>query len=323
MKLTQRAFTGKLSDGDIRLLRIFCTVVERGGFAAAESELQIGLPSISRYMKDLETRLAVRLCVRGRAGFSLTEQGRQVYAASQQLIADIERFELDIRSIHSDLVGSLNIGIVDSLITDKNFPMPRILKAYKLRHPRVQINLSVKTSNVIEQSVLDGSLHAGIVIGRRHIPQLENRFLYQEKSNLYCSREHVVWKKYRDNISIDDLSKHDYVGFHFMEEMETMQVKGILNKTATVDHMEAVATLISTGCFMGFLPDHYVQSIWHSEHFRKILPEKFAFTTNIEFVTRHGASSPFVAELMHQIDVQMGASVLPESCLIERRLPNA
>ena len=49
MRLNPRRFTVKLSDGDLRRLRVFCTVTRCGGFAAAESELQMGLPSISRY----------------------------------------------------------------------------------------------------------------------------------------------------------------------------------------------------------------------------------------------------------------------------------
>src|SRR3974390_238915 len=135
MRLNPRRFTVKLSDGDLRRLRVFCTVTRCGGFAAAESELQMGLPSISRYIKDLEIRLGVRLCRRGRVGFALTDQGRQVYSASLQLIAALERFEAGIRSIHSELAGTLNVGVIDTLITDKNFQIPAILKSYKRKHP--------------------------------------------------------------------------------------------------------------------------------------------------------------------------------------------
>ena len=49
-----RRFSVKVSDGDLRRLRVFCAVARCGGFAAAESELQMGLPSISRVIKDLE-----------------------------------------------------------------------------------------------------------------------------------------------------------------------------------------------------------------------------------------------------------------------------
>src|ERR1700726_1789825 len=110
MRLNPRRFAIKMSDGDIRRLRVFCTVTRCGGFAAAESELQMGLPSISRYITSLEIRLGVRLCRRGRSGFALTEQGRKVYASSLRLIADIERFEGDVRSLHAELTGTLNLG---------------------------------------------------------------------------------------------------------------------------------------------------------------------------------------------------------------------
>ena len=75
----------QVSDFDIRLLRLFRSVVECGGFSAAESVLGIGRSAISQQMSDLEQRLGLRLCQRGRAGFALTEEGREVYQSSLQL----------------------------------------------------------------------------------------------------------------------------------------------------------------------------------------------------------------------------------------------
>ena len=68
----------QVSDFDIRLLRLFRSVVECGGFSAAESVLGIGRSAISQQMSDLEQRLGLRLCQRGRAGFALTEEGRSL-----------------------------------------------------------------------------------------------------------------------------------------------------------------------------------------------------------------------------------------------------
>ena len=300
-KLNPRAFTGKVSDADIRLLRVFCTVTRCGGFAAAESELQLGLPSISRYIKDLETRLGVRLCRRGRVGFSLTDQGRQVYSASLQLLADLERFEADIRSIHSDLAGTLNVGVIDTLITDKNFKIPAILKSYKKKHPYVEFNIVTRMSNEIEQNVIDGSLDAGLIIGRRHINQLDYRFLWQEEMNLYCSEDHPLFHK-KSPVRLEELSKYDYAGYSFLDDPTRAGHPGLLMKTASVDCLESLATLISTGCYLGMLPNHYVQSLWRLKKFKAILPEVFFYSTDIELVTRHGASSPLVLALLEHLD---------------------
>ena len=73
-----RPALGQLSDMDLRLLRVFRVVADCGGMAAAELELNIGSSTISRHIKDLETRLGFRLCRRGRAGFPLTPWGPKI-----------------------------------------------------------------------------------------------------------------------------------------------------------------------------------------------------------------------------------------------------
>ena len=66
----------QVQDVDLRLLRIFVTIVESGGLSAAESRLNIGRSTISTHLSDLEIRLGLKLCKRGRSGFELTDAGR-------------------------------------------------------------------------------------------------------------------------------------------------------------------------------------------------------------------------------------------------------
>ena len=54
MKSRRPAPFAQLSDIDLRLLRVFRTVVECGGFSVAESVLGIGRSAISQQMSDLE-----------------------------------------------------------------------------------------------------------------------------------------------------------------------------------------------------------------------------------------------------------------------------
>lgn len=299
MKL--KNFTGKISDGDIRLLRIFCTVVRCGGFAAAESELQLGLPSISRYVKDLEIRLGVRLCQRGRTGFSLSEEGRQVYASSLQLIAHIEQFEANIRGIHTDIRGTLEIGLIDALLSDPGFNFPDIIATFKKTYPLVDLSISTATSNVIEQAVLDGTVQAGMVIGRRHINQLDYRLLFRERSNLYCSDKHPLYSK--PSATFDEILKSDFAGYTFLSECERFHLHEF-PRTASVDTMEAVALLVCSGGFLGSLPDHYVENHWRLQKFKALMPDTFGYTTDIEFITRRAATSPLTLALIDIIDAQ-------------------
>ena len=81
-----------LSGSDIRLLRIFQAVVRQQGFAAAQADLGLTPATISNHIAHLEARLGVRLCNRGRKGFSLTSEGARVHEASLNLLRSAENF---------------------------------------------------------------------------------------------------------------------------------------------------------------------------------------------------------------------------------------
>ena len=60
---------GRLSDLDLRLVRVFLAVVDASGVSAAQMTLNVGSSTISTQLATLETRLGFRLCDRGRGGF--------------------------------------------------------------------------------------------------------------------------------------------------------------------------------------------------------------------------------------------------------------
>ena len=82
MQPKSKALIGQLGDVDLRLLRVFKAVADCGGMAAAELELNIAISTISKHVKDLEQRLGLVLCRRGRGGFALTPEGRQLVGNS-------------------------------------------------------------------------------------------------------------------------------------------------------------------------------------------------------------------------------------------------
>ena len=56
-----------MSQVDIRLLNVFLTVVDCGGFTPAQIALNVSQSTLSSHMSALEARLDMRLCERGRA----------------------------------------------------------------------------------------------------------------------------------------------------------------------------------------------------------------------------------------------------------------
>ena len=151
----------QVSDFDIRLLRIFRSVVECGGFSAAETVLGIGRSAISQQMSDLEQRLGLRLCQRGRAGFSLTEEGREVYQSALQLLGALESFRTEVNGLHHHLRGELTIGLTDNLVTLPHMQAPvEHTLLYFIGRDHAYMDLHVGPS-LLELSQGMGNAHMG------------------------------------------------------------------------------------------------------------------------------------------------------------------
>ena len=150
MVKTKNLLPRQLGDTHIRLLRVFKVVIESGGFAAAEIELNISRPAISLAITELESLLKMRLCHRGRSGFSITEQGNQVYDSTLQLLSSLEMFKSQINAINTDLVGELNIGITDNMVTIPQMRITRALSTLKYRSSEIIINIRMIPPNKIE-----------------------------------------------------------------------------------------------------------------------------------------------------------------------------
>ncbi len=286
----------QISDIDIRLLKIFKAVVDNGGFAAAEVQLNISRPAISIAISDLEKRLDLRLCQRGRSGFTLTEEGQEIYNASLQLLVSLETFKTQVNAIHHQLKGELNIGITDNLVTLPHMRITHALAALKKAGPEVRINIRMIPPNDIELGVLDSRLHIGVIPELRPLQGLNYYPLYEETSQLYCSAGHPLYSRSDDELQPEDIYDCDAVVPAFAQIAEIKSKHQLLNSQATATDREGIAFLILTGHFIGYLPTHFAQRWVRDGLMRPLLPRQLYFGTQYSAITRKAARPNLILE---------------------------
>lgn len=204
--------TGHLGDADIRLLRIYRSVVECEGLSAAQAELGMSVSAVSIAIGDLEKRLGMKLCHRGRAGFSLTDRGGEIYEATLKLMASLENFRTEANSIQARLRGELNIGITDNLVTMyEHMRITNSLAALKRRGPELKINIRMMPPPEIEKNVLDGRLHVGVIPSLKVLSGLGYLDLYAEESRLYCGHLHPLFSEDPAELESHDIRREDAV----------------------------------------------------------------------------------------------------------------
>lgn len=271
--MVKKALLGQVGDAEIRLLRIFKAVVACGGLAAAELELNIGRSTVSRHLKDLEQRLGLVLCRRGRAGFALTADGQRVYDGALRLLEALDGFRSDVHDLHADLTGSLTLGLFDKTATNPRCRVHAALGAFCRSAPRVTPELSVGTLNQLEAGVLDGRLQLAIAPDHRRSDSLAYHPLFEEEMLLYCAPGHPLWERAAapGTLGWEALREAGFAGlaFHSPNMEATHRLR--LRRTATATDQEALATLVLSGHYIGFLPDHYAAVFEQAGRLRRLV----------------------------------------------------
>ena len=304
-----RAVLGQLSDMDLRLLQVFKAVVECGGMAAAELELNIGSSTVSRHVKDLETRLGMTLCRRGRAGFALTPEGQRVYEETLRLLASVRGFLDGVNDIHARMGGQLAVAVFDKTASNPAARIHQAIAAFTAAAPDVQLQLHVASINAIERGVIDGGFQAGIIPAHRSSQSLVYADLFGETMLLYCGAGHALFGAGHAALDWDAVRAWPFAGLGYHSPNMELSHEALLTRSATGFDQESIATLVLSGRFLGFLPDHYAESFERQGRLQAVRPDLFYYRCQFVSLLRRSPAPSRAALLFQQCLAQAHAAV--------------
>ena len=290
-------FQGQLAETDLRLLRVFRTVAEKGGFTAAEVALGKGKSAISADVSALESRLGVTLCARGRGGFSLTAEGVQVRDAIERLLVDLDSFRDRVNRARGRLTGTLALHVTDNIVTYGDSPLVRVLGQFAREHPDVFLQLSSAPAGEVEQAVLEGRAAIGGSVLPRLVPALDLVPLFSETLNLFCGAGHPLFTMDTAQLTPAELGRHRVVEVSGGATGPLWPIwREQLSFSAQAGTIDARAMLLLSGAFLGFLPPSYAEPWVRQRLMRALDPERLFLTNTFHVLTRRGATLGLVAE---------------------------
>ena len=90
-------------------MRVFASVAEEGGFAAASRKLDISPAAVTRAIVALEEQLGARLLQRTTRNVRFTDAGRQYYDNVRAILASIAEANEAVADINAAPRGTLSI----------------------------------------------------------------------------------------------------------------------------------------------------------------------------------------------------------------------
>ncbi|WP_375573102.1 LysR family transcriptional regulator [Ahrensia marina] len=276
--------THRIADLDIRLLRVFVAVVDSGGFSLAVARLNVAESTISQHMSDLETRIGMRLCERGRSGFRMTREGEQVYAKSVELLQGLEQFRDDLSLIKNDLSGTLRLGLADGLISEQEAGIGARLANFVSEHPSLNVEIVIRSPRMLERAVYDGDLLVAIGAEHRRVSGLTFEPLFTERNTLYCGQANPLFDVEDSGISVETLYDQPRIARGYLDRFD-QQFFPNQSYCATVHQVEAAAMLILNGPSIGFLPDHFAKPYTDAGHLRALRSDRFTFSSRMGLIS--------------------------------------
>ncbi|MEM7074619.1 MAG: LysR family transcriptional regulator [Pseudomonadota bacterium] len=290
-----------LSKTDLHLLHVFVTVTEAGGFSAAQIELNVSPSTVSRQVSDLEIRLGMTLCQRGRAGFRLTEKGALVYTAAQRLFASVQTFGDTVDRSQGRLVGTLSVAAIDNWVFNTGSPFARALRRFSDEAPDVMLELFSLAPDRIERAVQDMRVSIGIGVFHKPKPGLLYETIGSENIGLYCAKGHPLFGQ-REPARIAALLRSSlYAKRAYLEERDVAPISRQLKTNAEAHQIEGVAHLILTGRYIGFLPEHLAEVWVRDDHMRPVGDGRYVQPSELQLVRKRGGTLTLAAQTFERL----------------------
>ena len=287
-------------------LQTFVTVMSEGSMTAAADKLYLTQPAVSQQIRNLEEELGVDLLVRGVRVIKATAQGEVLFEHAKKILLQVQQAEVAVKSMGSELQGSVRIGTLNSIGLQIMSPvLSRLLRFNPELHLKVDYERGEDLVRKFQQREID------VVI----LPETSKEFgvqLSQVERKVLLKEEMWLVGTGRDNnvplqIEDKDLSQFPYVQFSgeypgfqksFRAKLQELNVKlNVVFESANVGTLKRV---IETGLGWGFLPAHSVKKQIRSGRLVRVHLKSFHYDVDLIYYYRSDSDNKALVETLYQ-----------------------
>jgi DNA-binding transcriptional LysR family regulator len=172
---------------DLRQLQTFLNVAQHLNFTRAAEALNYAQSSVTAHVATLEQDLGVMLFERLGKRIVLTEAGTRLQGYASQILRLADEATMAVRA-YEEPTGTLVIGTPESLCA---YRLPPVLRAFRARHPKVQIIFRPGICEDLKRNVADGQLDLAFILDEAQTaPNLTFERLIGETFLLLAAPDH-------------------------------------------------------------------------------------------------------------------------------------
>ncbi|HXA47334.1 MAG TPA: LysR family transcriptional regulator [Burkholderiaceae bacterium] len=255
-------------------MRIFTRIVELKSFTRAAEDLGYPKSTVTNAIKQMESRLRVRLLQRTTRQVTATLDGQAYYQRCARLLNDLEETENVFSEAATNPSGKLRVDLQGTLA--RHFVLPK-LHLFCARYPNIELQIGMGDRLVdlvgegIDCVLRGGALHDSSMVGRRLASLEQATVASQAYLNLHGEPR-----------TIEDLAQHRAVNFfsthsgkfypfEFKVDGETRYVD--IDGTISVNNVDAYLACCRSGLGLIQAPRYGMEELIAAGELREVLTD--------------------------------------------------
>lgn len=167
---------------DLPQLRTFFTLAQTGSFTACARRLHRTQSAVSHAMAKLESLAGVPLLDRRSRTLGLTEEGRRLYQACEEVFATLDAAAEDLRRHHHPSRGRLRVG---ATVEFGSSILMKHMQPFLAAHPELEVDFTL--SHDLLSPLLRDDLDLIIDCQEHPLPTLKKAPLFRETYVVACA----------------------------------------------------------------------------------------------------------------------------------------
>lgn len=265
---------------DINKLRTFLIAAETKDLQSTARKIFRTQPAVTQQIQKLEQEIGMKLFEKQGRGLILTCQGEALLQHIKQPMKDLEYGITEVLNRGSVLQGTISLGVIsDHAVSSDLFKQ---LSNFCLEHPKVNIEISLGTSEVIEPLLLENRLDFGVVV------YLAQATLFNEKplapavhfpvsSPKYLKLKHPILT-FEDLMGADLVDQHrdlwswtEWVTRHFPKKVVSLRQ---IEPRIIVPSYLAMKDVVLGGFGIAVLPQYLIHKELKEGKLVRVFPKK-------------------------------------------------
>ena len=193
---------------DIKQLNYFIQIANDESYSTASKKLYISQPALSKVVKNLEQELNMKLFYSSERKTKLTDEGRAFFEKAQKLVEDFNHLLESTGKSDKTEKGFLSLGLMP--IVGSCF-LSEIVIEFQKEYPNIDISISEKGANSIQQDVFLGTMDIGCAITPIYSNQFEIIPIIHDRNMVLVNENHPFASK--EKLTVSDLIDENLVIF--------------------------------------------------------------------------------------------------------------